>query len=161
MKTTISILIMLFILICAGSVYAVDGGKIIPNAKTLPDSNKDILDNLLVDDTPPDIKGAIDMTKKVIDQIKAKQWFAFSAGMIWIIMFVLKFFRKRIPMMQKINKRWLYITVCLLSVVAMLLTRFQAELSWEAAITVLFSGPSVAYLNDLLKRGILGKSQGE
>lgn len=158
MKKAISILVTLFILTCVVShIHAEDSRPKLTGAIVRIESNKDTLDSLMPSDVPADTKAAVNLGKQAIEHAKAKQWFAFSAGMIWILMFIFKFFRKRIPMMQRINKRWLYIIVCLLSVIAMLLTKFQTDLSWGAAITVLFSGPSVAYANDLLKRGILGK----
>lgn len=108
-------------------------------------------------EVPTDASGAIDLGKQVIEHGKAKQWFAMSAGIIWLVMFLFKTLRKKIDAMKKIPKRVLWIIVPLLSVAAMILAKLQADLSWGAAVAVLFSGPSVAFLNDFLKRGILNK----
>lgn len=108
-------------------------------------------------EVPKDGSAAIDAAKSLIDQAKAKQWFAFSAGGIWLLMFLFKLGRKNLEFMKKIPKRALWIIVPLLSVAAMVLSKFQADLSWSAAVAVLASGPSVAFLNDLVKRGLLGK----
>lgn len=100
---------------------------------------------------------AIDQGKGLIEFAKAKQWFAFSAGAIWLLMFLFKLGRTYVGFMQKIPKRVLWIVVPVLSVVAMLLAKFQGDLSWGAAIAVLTSGPSAAFLNDFVKRGLLNQ----
>jgi hypothetical protein len=109
-------------------------------------------------EVPDDASAAIDAGKQMVEDAKAKKWFAFSAGGIWILMFLFKAGRKNINAMKKIPKRALWIAVPLLSVAAMVLAKLQSDLSWGAAVQVLFSGPSVAFLNDLLKRGIAGKT---
>lgn len=106
---------------------------------------------------PKDGTEAVDAAKKVIEMGKAKQWFGMSAGIIGLLMFLFKRARKSIGFMQRVPKRVLWILVPVLSVAAMVLAKLQADLSWGAALTVLFSGPSVAFLNDLIKRGIAGK----
>lgn len=109
------------------------------------------------EEVPKDAVSAIDAGKKVIEDGKAKRWFAMSAGIIWLLMFLFKTARKRIDVMKKIPKRVLWIIVPLLSVAAMLAAKFQDDLAWGAAMQVLLSGPSVAFLNDFVKRGIVGK----
>ncbi len=108
-------------------------------------------------EVPKDAGEAMDAVKQVVELGKAKQWFAMSAGIIWLLMFVFKLGRKKLEFMKKIPKRALWIIVPVLSVAAMVLSKLQADLSWGAAIAVLFSGPSVAFLNDFVKRGLLGK----
>jgi hypothetical protein len=100
------------------------------------------------------VKGA----KDLVQFGNAEQWFSFSAGAIWLFMSLFKLGRKRLKFMQRIPKRVLWILVPLLSVVAMVLGKLQADLSWNAAIATLLSGPAAAFLNDLVKRGLLGKS---
>jgi hypothetical protein len=68
-------------------------------------------------------------------------------------MFCLKSF----GLFKKIGKRWSYLLVPLLSVAAMLLSKFAGGLSWETAFLTLTSGPVAALLNDFIKRGVLGK----
>lgn len=100
---------------------------------------------------------ALDQGKQVVADAKAKQWFAMSAGIIWLLMFLFKTARKKLEFMQGIPKRVLWIVLPLLSVAAMLLAKFQGDLSWTAAVGVLTSGPAVAFLNDFVKRGLLNK----
>jgi len=106
-------------------------------------------------EVPKDASAAIDAAKQLVEQAKAKQWFAMSAGAIWLLMFGFKVVRKK--WLTNLPKRVLWIAVPVLSIAAMLLSKLQADLSWGAALTVLASGPSVAFLNDLVKRGIMGK----
>lgn len=118
-------------------------------------------DPAVPDQVPKDPASALDSGKKLVEQAKAKQWFAFSAGVIWLVMFLIKFGRKRIGFMKKIPKRVLWIIVPVLSVAAMVLSKLQADLSWNAAVAVLFSGPAAAFFNDFIKRGLLGKEYSE
>jgi hypothetical protein len=104
-----------------------------------------------------DTGGAMDQGKQILADAKAKQWFAMSAGIIWLLMFLFKTARKKLTFMQGIPKRVLWIILPLLSVAAMLLAKFQGDLSWAAALSVLTSGPAVAFLNDFVKRGVLNK----
>jgi hypothetical protein len=106
-------------------------------------------------EVPKDVSEAIDAGKQLVEQAKAKQWFAFSAGAIWLLMFGFKVVRKK--WFTGMPKRVLWIVVPVLSVAATVLAKLQADLSWGAALTVLASGPSVAFLNDMVKRGIMGK----
>lgn len=106
---------------------------------------------------PKDAGEALDKGKQVVADAKAKQWFAMSAGIIWLLMFLFKTMRKKIDAMKNIPKRVLWIVLPLLSVAAMLLAKFQGDLSWGAAVGVLTSGPAVAFLNDFVKRGLLNK----
>jgi hypothetical protein len=106
---------------------------------------------------PADPGAALDMGKGVIADAKAKQYFTMSAGIIWLIMFLFKTGRKTIGFMKKIPKRVLWVVLPILSVGAMLLSKFQGDLSWAAAVGVLTSGPCVAFLNDFVKRGLLNK----
>lgn len=129
-----------------------------------PDSRVVVLDpiNVAIDPTFPEEVpesggAAFDKGKQLVELAKAKEWFALSAGIIWLIMFLLKQGRKHIGFMKKMPKRALWIVVPVLSIVAMILTKLQAGLSWGAAVAVLFSGPSVAFMNDFVKRGVMGK----
>lgn len=103
--------------------------------------------------TPGDMSEAVDKVKDIISLGKAKNFWGMSAGIIFVVMFILKLFN----LFKYIGKRWSYVIVGVLSVAAMLLTKFAAGVSWEGAILVLTSGPSMGYLSDLVKRGILGQ----
>lgn len=100
---------------------------------------------------------ALEGGKQLVDLAKTKQWFALSAGVIWLLMFAFKWARKNVSLLKRIPKRALWITLPILSVIAMLLAKLQGDLTWTAALGVLLSGPSVAFLNDLVKRGILNQ----
>lgn len=106
---------------------------------------------------PVNTSEALDAGKEVVAMAKTKQWFAMSAGIIWLLMFLFKTGRKKLDFMAGIPKRVLWIVLPLLSVAAMLLAKFQGDLSWAGAVGVLTSGPSVAFLNDFVKRGVLNK----
>lgn len=108
-------------------------------------------------EVPDDVGGAISKGGDLLIDAKAKKWFAFSAGIIWLIMFLFKWGRKTFEFMQAIPKRAMWVIVPVLSMIGMFLAHFQGNVSWEAAITIATSGPFVAYLNDFLKRGVMGK----
>ena len=93
------------------------------------------------------------MAQHGIEFAKAKNWWGLSAICIFVLMFILKL----TGVFKKVGKRWAYVIVPALSIVAMLLTKFAGGLSWGAAIAVLTSGPAMAALSDLVKRGIMGK----
>lgn len=123
---------------------------------SLPTSQP-VADPAMPPDVPKTPGEAMTAAKDLLDMAKAKQWFGFSAGAIWLFMFLFKFGRKNLDFMKKIPKRALWIMVPILSIAAMVLSKLQADLSWGAAFAVLFSGPSVAFLNDMVKRGVMGK----
>jgi hypothetical protein len=169
MKAVIALLLV-FSLVCIGTAFAeTDSGPATKTETTKPESKKAPASQPTKDEdvkplwhdeskkVPSTTTEAIDSGKEMIGFAKEKKWFAFSAGAIWLLMFLFKLGRKKLDFMKGIPKRALWIAVPILSVAAMLLSKFQADLSWGAAFTVLSSGPSVAFLNDLLKRGLLGK----
>jgi len=117
-----------------------------PKVKVAPTS--------LPSSVPKDITGAVDLAKSTFRSGQAKNWWLMSAGIIWLIMFILKLLK----LFKKMGRRWAYITVGVMSMAAMLLAKFGGGVSWEAAIAVLTSGPFMAFANDFVKRGILGKA---
>lgn len=112
---------------------------------------------LASENVPDSPSGAVELGKKAAAQLRAKQWFAMSASIIWLLMFVFKTLRKTVPLMQRIPKRVLWIIVPCLSIAAMVLAKLEGDLSWDGALAVLLSGPAVAFSNDLVKRGLLGR----
>jgi len=96
---------------------------------------------------------ALEAGKKAMDMVKAKNWLGFSALAILVLVWILK------TVIGKFidSKRWLYITVPLLGVAAMLLSAFAGGVSWENAWLVLSSAPVAALASDFVKRGILNK----
>lgn len=103
---------------------------------------------------PTTVDEAIEQAKTGVAFAKAKNWFGMASAAIFIIMFVLG---NVVKLWEKIGKRYALICVASLSLVAMLLAKFAGGVSWEAAWLVLTSGPATALLNDLVKRGILGR----
>lgn len=108
---------------------------------------------LLPPAVPVTVEEAIVAGQEVIEAGKVRNWWGMSAGIIWLLMFLMKTF----GLFVKIGKRWAYVIVPALSIGAMVLSKLAGDLSWLGAIGVLTSGPTVALLNDLIKRGILGK----
>lgn len=158
MKRATAIAIVTFGLSLSAPVFAADAG-IKPDAKvttktpakkaTAPTSQPVKMPARV----PTDVGGAITLAKDTFKAGKAKNWWLMSAGIIWIIMFLLKLFK----LFKKMGKRWAYLTVAGLSMAAMLTAKFGAGVSWEAAVAVLTSGPFMAFGNDFVKRGILGR----
>ena len=108
-------------------------------------------------EVPDTLGGAVTQGSDLVEKAKTKQWFAFSAGIIWLIMFLVKWGRKNLAFMQAIPKRALWVILPVLSIAALVLAKFQGDLSWASAIDVGTSGPLMAYLNDFFKRGVMGK----
>lgn len=130
-----------FLLAFATPALAADAG--------MPDSAMASMPNA-VPDSPEE---AMQMAQKGVEYAKAKNWWGLSAIVIFVSMFVMK----TAGLFKKIGKRWAYIIVPSLSLVAMVLAKFAGGLSWAAAAAVLTSGPAMAVLNDLVKRGFMGK----
>lgn len=126
-----------------------------PDAKTIPVTADASVEPgaKLPDKVPEDIGGAIGTASSIIKAAKLKNWWLASAGVIWLVMFIMK----ALGLFQRIGKRWAYIVVGLLSMAAMLASKFGGGVSWEAAMAVMTSGPFMAYSNDLVKRGLLAR----
>lgn len=105
------------------------------------------------DEVPDNPSEALAAVKKGVEFAKTKNWWGMSAVIIFVLMFILK----AAGVFKKIGKRWAYIVVPVLSLAAMVLAKFAGDLSWGSAIAVLTSGPAMAALNDVVKRGVLGK----
>jgi hypothetical protein len=108
---------------------------------------------IMPDGVPDSPEEAMQMAQKGVEYVKAKNWWGLSAIAIFIAMFVMK----AAGLFKKIGKRWAYIVVPSLSLIAMVLAKFAGGLSWAAAAAVLTSGPAMAVLNDFVKRGVMGK----
>lgn len=135
--------------------------KVPPAAKTVDTTEKKNDEPKDSPEVPGGAAGAFDAGKKLVELAKAKQWLGFAAGGIWLAMFLFKLGRKNLDFMKGIPKRVLWILVPTLSVGAMVLAKLQADLSWGSAWIVLAGGPAVAFLNDLVKRGIMNKKPSE
>ena len=160
MKIFIKTSVVLATLLFATPVMAVDAGAPKDAAATVAaDSGKVVTDAapaVVIDlpkEVPQDLGGAVDLAKDAFQAGAAKNWWLMSASIIWLLMFGLKMG----GLFDKIGRRWAYILVPVLSLAAMLLSKFAGDLSWAAAAAVLTSGPSAALMNDFVKRGILAK----
>jgi len=156
----LTLLIATAALLCHGSLALADAGGLdsgVLDASAVPDGAAGAQDPQYPDEVADDFAGALDSAKGAVEQLRAKQWFAFSVTVIWLLMFLFKTARKSFDFMKGIPKRVLWILVPLLSIAAMILAKLQADLSWGAAVEVLLSGPVAAFANDLVKRGILDR----
>ena len=96
---------------------------------------------------------ALESARQGLEFAKAKNWWGLSSIIILVLVWVLKLTK----VFEKIGRRWLYILVPGLGVIAMLLAALAGGVSWGAAWLVLTSAPCAALLSDLVKRGILGQ----
>lgn len=132
---------ILILLAFAYPALAADAGTVLECNDAFPDS---------VPDSPEE---AVQMAQRGVEYAKAKNWWGLSAIVIFVAMFIMK----AAGLFRKIGKRWAYIVVPSLSLIAMVLAKFAGGLSWAAAAAVLTSGPAMAALNDLVKRGVMAK----
>lgn len=102
---------------------------------------------------PTSAEEAIKDAAQVVAHAKARDWFSFSALIIFLVMFSLK----ALGLFTKIGKRWAYLILPVLGVAAMLLAKFAGGVSWAAAWVVLTSAPVAGLINDFFKRGVMGK----
>jgi len=160
MKKSILVAIAAASLCMSAPVFAADGGakdgKASPAAKApakAAPAVKKADEPKMPTKVPADASKAIDLAKDTFNAGKAKNWWLMSAGIIWLLMFGMKIAK----LFKKMGKRWAYLTVGIMSMAAMLAAKFGGGVSWEAAIAVLTSGPFMAFANDFVKRGILGK----
>jgi hypothetical protein len=88
--------------------------------------------------------------------IKAKAWWLLSALSIFLIMLVLKL----AGLFKKIGKKASWWVVGGLTVVAGLLFAFDSQgFSWGTFTGFLTAGPTVAWIRDWIKKGVLGKGE--
>lgn len=145
------IVLSIVLALSAAPVFAADAGPASqPVTKVV---NKADTSVEMPEGVPQDMDEALEAAKTGVEFAKAKNWWGLSAICIFVLMFILKL----VGVFKKIGKRWAYILVPVLSLAAMLLSKFAGDLSWGAAIAVLTSGPAMAMLSDFIKRGILGK----
>jgi hypothetical protein len=102
---------------------------------------------------PKDAGEALAAAQKAVEYVKVRNWFGLSSICILILIWVLK----AAGLFTRIGKRWLYVILPVLGVASMLLAKFTDGLSWESALVVFTSAPSMGLLSDFIKRGVLGK----
>jgi hypothetical protein len=105
---------------------------------------------------PEDVKGAVSQAKDAVAAAKAGNWWYFSALVITVLLFLLKFIGIRAGFWPKMG-RWRYILSPVLSLAAALLAAFQGGVSFDVALGVFTSSYATSSLQELWEHGILGK----
>lgn len=109
---------------------------------------------------PKDMKEAIEVGKQAVEAAKSGLWWYFSALVILVVMFLLKFIGSKMGWWVKLG-RWRYVILPVLSIVAALLAAFQGGVTLAIAIGVLGSSMSMGKLQELWEHGIMGKPHGQ
>lgn len=109
---------------------------------------------------PQDPSAAVGHLKKAVEAAKSGKWWYFSALVLMLIMFLLKFIgaEERVGFWPKLG-RWRYVISPALSLIAALLSAFQGGLSFEAAAAVFTTAYASSSLQELWEHGILGKDR--
>lgn len=105
---------------------------------------------------PTDPKTAVGAAKDAIKAAKDGRWWYFSAVVLMVLMFLLKFVGKKVGFWVKLG-RWRYVISPVLSLAAALLAAFQGGLSFDAALGVFTSSYATSSLQELWEHGVLGK----
>jgi hypothetical protein len=105
---------------------------------------------------PADVKEAAEQVKAAVAAAKGGRWWYFSALVLMVLMFAMKFFGIRAGWWPQLG-RWRYIIVPVLSLAAALLAAFQGGVSVDTALGVFTSAYATASLQELYEHGILGK----
>ena len=103
-----------------------------------------------------DITGAIGQAKDAVKAAKEGRWWYFSALVLTVLMFLLKFIGLKAGFWAKLG-RWRYVIVPVLSLGAALLAAFQGGVSFDTALGVFTSAYAMASLEELWTHGILGR----
>jgi len=106
---------------------------------------------------PKDLKGAAEQAKAAIAAAKEGRWWYFSALIVMLVMFLLKFAGTKIGSWWPKLGRWRYVIAPVLSLAGALLAAFQGGVSIDTAITVFTSSYATPALQELYEHGILGK----
>jgi hypothetical protein len=105
---------------------------------------------------PTDVKGAVDGAKDAYKAAKEGRWWYFSALVVTLLMFLLKFVGKKAGFWPKMG-RWRYVLPPVLSIAAALLAAFQGGVSFDSALGVFTSSYATSSLQELWEHGILNK----
>lgn len=107
---------------------------------------------------PTDPSSAVSAATNAVKAAKAGNWWYFSALVILVLMFLLKWIghEDRAGYWQKLG-RWRYVISPVLSIAAALLAAFQGGVSMEAAMAVFTSSYATSSLQELWEHGIRGK----
>lgn len=110
---------------------------------------------------PSDIKPAattdeaVQQGKDFVGALKAKKWWFASALGIYVLMFALGMF----GVWTKMGTTWAWITVGVLSLAAGIFLAFdKGGFSWSSFLGYMTAGPTIAWLRDFIKDGLMKKS---
>lgn len=103
-----------------------------------------------------DVKGAAAQAKDAVKAAKEGRWWYFSALVLMVLMFVVKFIGLKVGFWKKLG-RWRYIIVPVVSLAAALLAAFQGGVSIDTAFGVFTSSYATASLQELWEHGIMNK----
>jgi len=107
---------------------------------------------------PTDVKEAVKAGKEAVTAAKEGKWWYFSALVLTLLMFGLKFAGTKIGSWWPKLGRWRYVIVPVLSLAAALLAAFQGGVSFDTALGVFTSSYATASLEELWNHGLLGKA---
>jgi hypothetical protein len=105
---------------------------------------------------PTDVTGAVDRAKDAYAAAKGGRWWYFSALVVTVLMFLLKFVGIKAGFWPKLG-RWRYVVPPALSIAAALLAAFQGGVTFDTALGVFTSSYATSSLQELWEHGILGK----
>ena len=143
-------ILVLSLSLSTSALAQADGAPASPAAKTAPTADQPA--------EPTDVKEAAGTLKDAVAAARAGKWWHFSALVILLLMFALKFIGKKVGFWPKLG-RWRYVIVPVLSLAAALLAAFQGGLSFEAAMGVFGTAYASSSLQELWEHGILGKER--
>jgi len=103
---------------------------------------------------PATAEDALDTSKDLTGAIKAKQWWLVAALLIFLSMFV----ATALKVWNKLGTLYAWILVGVLSLMVGLFAAFDAKgFNWSVFLSYLTAGPTVAWLRDFVKDGLLKK----
>jgi hypothetical protein len=101
---------------------------------------------------------AIEAAKQAAKEAKAGNWWYASAGIITLLMYLLKLLGTKVWSYWGALGRWRYVIVPILSIAAALLATFQGGVTVERAMAVFTSSYAMASLEEFVNHGLLGKA---
>lgn len=101
---------------------------------------------------PTTTEEAVEAGKDFIGAIKGKRWWFAAAGGIFLLLFVLGMF----GVWTKIGTTWAWVAVGVLSLAAGCFAAFDAKgFNWGTLLGYMTAGPTIAWIRDWVKDGIL------
>lgn len=106
---------------------------------------------------PTSADEAMDAGKDFVGALKAKRWWFASAVGIFLLLFILGVFK----LWAKIGTTWAWVAVGVLSLAAGVFAAFdKGGFSWSTLLGYMTAGPTIAWLRDFVKDGLLKKKEG-